>query len=125
MRGANFGLFINWLLLFSIGLVLELSGHTNEYASKYLTTQGPYILVEKQSTSLQTKNDTSDPPSPPQVSYVPLLECCNERFPNYHPRVATKGHTQGPPSPTRLKSKKLKKGKKSVSDKRELVSPNT
>lgn len=65
------------------GLVLDLSSHKNEYASKYLTSKGYYVLVEKRTVPGPNESGLSQ-----QVQYVPLLLRPNETFHGYEARVA-------------------------------------
>lgn len=68
------------------GLVLELSSHKYEYATKYLSSKGFYVLVEK----LTVKSPSSDPneTAPSQeVQYVPLLQSPSNKFKGYKARA--------------------------------------
>lgn len=69
------------------GLVLDLSSHKNDYASKYLASKGFYVLVEKR-TMPSPSNDPNESGLPQEVQYVPLLLRPNETFQGYKARVA-------------------------------------
>lgn len=73
--------------LFLPGLVLDLSSHKNDYASKYLASKGFYVLVEKR-TMPSPSNDPNESGLPQEVQYVPLLLRPNETFQGYKARVA-------------------------------------
>ena len=65
------------------GLVLDLSSHKNEYASKYLASKGYYVLVEKRAVPAPNESRLSQ-----EIQYVPLLLRPNETFHGYEARVA-------------------------------------
>ena len=69
------------------GLVKDLDVHKYDYATKFLSSHGTYILVEKQlvqqEDSGNTETDSTSTPIPPQYNYIPLLEKYDELFPNY------------------------------------------
>lgn len=73
--------------LFLPGLVLDLSSHKNDYASKYLASKGFYVLVEKR-TMPSPSNDPNESGLQQEVQYVPLLLRPNETFQGYKARVA-------------------------------------
>lgn len=66
------------------GLIQDLEVHGREYATKFLSSHGTYILMEKK-LLLEGK-----PATPSNIShalhsynYVPLLERCAELYPNF------------------------------------------
>jgi len=79
------------------GLVLDLSSHKNEYATKYLASKGFYVLVEKR-TILSPSNDPNDTAPSQEVQYVPLLHSPNDTFKGYNARVAERRPNQERPS---------------------------
>ncbi|EDO46849.1 predicted protein [Nematostella vectensis] len=89
------------------GLVLELTDHQSDNASKYLTQKAEYILVEKRVQQTSTSEPNSSPSQ--DITYVPLLNKL-DKFPNYQMRVA-----QPSPSPASTgggKHGKTRKGKR-------------
>ena len=74
------------------GLVKDLDVHRYDYATKFLSSHGTYILVEKQlvqqEDSGNTETDSTSTPIPPQYNYIPLLEKYDELFPNYKLHVS-------------------------------------
>lgn len=122
------------------GLVKDLDLHRLDKADKFLTTQGPYILVEKRTIAHSSSlNDTLDgdsgapssratspmlselPTSPPKYNFIPLLDDCEDLFPEYKLRAPKEKKLKKPrhvspvvaksPSPAGKKVKK-KVGKK-------------
>lgn len=112
------------------GLVKDLDMHQYDYASKFLTSHGTYILLEKQLMSPGSgdlsidmdaaTNDTdgTTTPGPPQYTYNPLLEKCSELFPGYRLHVAQTEKkkkqarsTSKSPSPAGLRPSKTAKNK--------------
>lgn len=75
--------------IFSIllGLVLELSSHKYENATKYLSSKGFYVLVEKLTTELPS-NDPNETGLSQEVKYVPLLNKPSDKFKGYKARVS-------------------------------------
>ena len=75
--------------IFSIllGLVLELSCHKYENATKYLSSKGFYVLVEKRTTELPS-NDTNETGLSQEVKYVPLLNKPSDKFKGHKARVS-------------------------------------
>lgn len=90
----------------SAGLVLELTDHKKDDASKYLTLKGEYILVEKRVISIPSTDPNETSPQQ-EITYIPLLKRLSEKFPHYETRVAQKI-----PSPGILNSGKTKSTKK-------------
>ena len=81
------------MYIFTIsGLVKDLDVHKYDYATKFLSSHGTYILVEKQLIPQEengnTETDSQSTPVPPQYTYVPLLDKYNELFPNYKLHVS-------------------------------------
>ena len=74
------------------GLVKDLDVHKYDYATKFLSSHGTYILVEKQlvpqEDSGNAETDSTSTPLPPQYTYVPLLDKYDELFPNYKLHVS-------------------------------------
>ena len=70
------------------GLVKELDGHKNEYATNLLTSHTTYILVQKDLIVDDLSMDSRSTPSPPQFTYKALLEDSTELFPNFRLHVA-------------------------------------
>ena len=75
------------------GLVLELPNHKNEYATKYLSSKGFYVLVEKR-TVISPSNDPNGKAPSQEVQYVPLLQSPSDKFKGYRARVAERGPSQ-------------------------------
>lgn len=88
------------------GLVLDLSSHKNEYASKYLASKGYYVLVEKRTVPVPNESGLSQ-----QVQYVPLLLRPNETFHGYEARVAEKRPGQEQSGSSRNTASRGKRGK--------------
>ena len=74
------------------GLVKDLDVHKYDYATKFLSSHGTYILVEKQLIQQDeysnAETDSISTPLPPQYNYIPLLEKYDELFPNYKLHVS-------------------------------------
>ena len=66
------------------GLIQDLEVHGREYATKYLSSQGTYILMKKQ-LLLEGQPATAATISHALQSYnyVPLLDKCAELYPNF------------------------------------------
>ncbi|KAL9953358.1 hypothetical protein ACROYT_G040766 [Oculina patagonica] len=92
------------------GLVLDLSSHKNEYASKYLASKGYYVLVEKRTVPTATKDPRGSSPSQ-EVQYVPLLLRPNETFQGYEARVAERRPSQEQSAPSRNTHSRGKRGR--------------
>ncbi|XP_069118520.1 uncharacterized protein CXorf65 homolog [Argopecten irradians] len=98
------------------GLVKELDMHKHEYANKFLTSHGTYILVQKEMMSDSISIDSGSTPLPSQYQYTPLLQELEEHFPNYklhvenlQPKVTRKRTGTKSPSPAGRYSSKSKK----------------
>lgn len=91
------------------GLVLELSSHKNEYATKYLSSNGSYVLVEKL-TDVSQSNDPNGTALPQEVRYVPLLQSPGDKFKGYKARVAERRPSQEPSANRNTVSRGGKKG---------------
>ncbi|ELT94053.1 hypothetical protein CAPTEDRAFT_227931 [Capitella teleta] len=104
------------------GLVKELDMHRYDYANKYLSSHGTYILVEKQlphgSQDEDAGHDTDgSSPAPPQFNYIPLLDNYGDHFPNFrlHVQMVEKRRkhraNSKSPSPAGVRGTKGKKDK--------------
>ncbi|XP_067941724.1 uncharacterized protein CXorf65-like [Watersipora subatra] len=66
------------------GLIQDLEVHGREYATKFLSSHGTYILMEKQ---LLLEGEKPTPTTIQQAlhsyNYVPLLEHCAQLYPNF------------------------------------------
>ena len=88
------------------GLVLDLSSHKNDYASKYLASKGYYVLVEKRTVAAPNESGLSK-----EVQYVPLLLRPNETFHGYEARVAESRPGQEQSAARRNTASRGKRGK--------------
>ena len=108
-----------------VGLVKELDMHRYDYATKYLSSHGTYILVEKQLPMTGQGDETGhetdgSSPVPPQFTYIPLLDNYGDLFPNYrlHVQMVEKRRkqraTSKSPSPAGVRGTKGRKEKTSA-----------
>ena len=107
-----------------VGLVKDLDQHKYDYATKFLSSHGVYILVEKQlmqdedKMSYSETDGGSSTPSLPSITYIPLLEKCAEIFPNFQLRAqqierkskSKRQHSKSP-SPAGIRGNKAGKNK--------------
>ncbi|XP_031564878.1 uncharacterized protein LOC116300204 [Actinia tenebrosa] len=95
------------------GLVLELTDHKKDDASKYLTIKGEYILVEKRVISIPSTDPNESSPQQ-EITYIPLLKRLSEKFPHYEARVAQKIPSPGILNSGKTKSKRGRRRKGNV-----------
>lgn len=87
---------ISLMTVLIAGLVKELDIHLYDYATKHLNTHSTYVLIEKQVLANDDvdHHDGGGPdgssPTPPNVTYVPLLDNYAQVFPDYRVHVVSK-----------------------------------
>ena len=102
----------------------DLDQHHYEYATKYLSSHGTYVLVEKQASPADdasyAETEGSSTPALPVYTYTALLDKAADLFPNFNLRAQhvekkkqKRTHSKSP-SPAGIRGNKGSKGKSSL-----------